>query len=182
MILVIDLEATCADDDSLPTGQMEVIEIGACWADFEGNVLDRFQCFARPILRPALTPFCMALTGIRQADIDSAPPFPAAAAALRQFADRHREAGATWASWGKWDARQIERDCARHGVPDPLQLEHQNAKRLFAKAQKIGKEVGLAKACELAGLTFAGTHHRALDDAQNVARLLPFALGLRHWR
>jgi inhibitor of KinA sporulation pathway (predicted exonuclease) len=35
----------------------------------------------------------------------------------------------------------------------------------------------MAKACELVGLTLAGTHHRALDDALNIARLLPWILG-----
>jgi hypothetical protein len=40
-ILVVDLEATCADDD--PAFDMETIEIGACWIGADGSVLDRFQ-------------------------------------------------------------------------------------------------------------------------------------------
>lgn len=38
----------------------------------------------------------------------------------------------------------------------PIALPRQNLKRLFAKAQRIGKEVGMAKACALAGLTLEG--------------------------
>ncbi|WP_438393635.1 DNA polymerase III [Caballeronia sp. DA-9] len=37
----------------------------------------------------------------------------------------------------------------------------------------------MVKACEPVGLTLAGTHHRALDDALNIARLLPWAFGDR---
>lgn len=182
LILVIDLEATCADDDSIPAEQMEVIEVGAVWATQEGQVLDRFQTLVRPILRPQLTQFCIQLVGIQQAEIDLAEPFPAAASALAKFANLHQNTRAVWMSWGQYDRKQIERECVRHGIGNPLGLEHQNAKRLFAKAQKIGKEIGMAKACELAQLKLKGTHHRGLDDACNIARLLPWALGLRDLR
>jgi inhibitor of KinA sporulation pathway (predicted exonuclease) len=173
----VDLEATCAEN--APTFDMETIEIGACWIAADGSVLDRFQSFVRPIVNPQLTPFCTQLTGITQADVDAAPLFPAAADALRAFVAKHQQASSVWMSWGAYDRKQFERDSARHGVAAPIALPHQNAKRLFAKARRIGKEVGMAKACELVGLTLAGTHHRALDDALNVARLLPWALGHR---
>ncbi|MDF2697512.1 MAG: Inhibitor of the KinA pathway to sporulation, putative exonuclease, partial [Labilithrix sp.] len=32
-------------------------------------------------------------------------------------------------------------------------------------------------ALEHAGLTLEGTHHRGIDDARNIARLLPWLLG-----
>jgi inhibitor of KinA sporulation pathway (predicted exonuclease) len=171
-ILVIDLEATCAENS--PAFDMETIEIGACWIAADGAVIDRFQSFVRPVVNPTLTPFCTQLTGITQADVDAAPLFPVAADALRAFVAQHQQAGSSWASWGTYDRKQLDRDSARHGVIAPIALPHQNAKRLFAKARRIGKEVGMAKACALVGLTLAGTHHRALDDALNVARLLPW--------
>lgn len=174
-ILVVDLEATC--DESAPAFDMETIEVGAVWVAPDGSVLDRLQTFARPVINPRLTPFCSTLTGIRQADVDSAPAFPAVAQALRAFVARHRQPGSMWASWGAWDGKQLERDSARHGMPPPIDLPHVNAKRLFAKARRIGKEVGMAKACELVGLELEGAHHRALDDALNMARLLPWVLG-----
>lgn len=174
-ILVVDLEATCSDAD--PDFDMETIEIGACWIGTGGLVLDRFQSFVRPVVNPQLTAFCTSLIGIRQADVDSAPLFPVAAAALRDFVSQHQQPGSVWASWGAYDRKQLDRDSTRHGVIAPVALPHQNVKRLFAKARRIGKEVGMAKACELVGLTLAGTHHRALDDALNIARLLPWALG-----
>lgn len=158
---------------------METIEIGACWIAADGSVLDCSQSFVRPTVNPQLTPFCTQLTGITQADVDAASLFPAAANALRAFVAKHQQAGSVWMSWGAFDRKQLERDSTRHGVSMPIALPHENAKRMFAKAQRIGKEVGMARACMMAGLQLAGTHHRALDDALNVARLLPWVWGNR---
>jgi inhibitor of KinA sporulation pathway (predicted exonuclease) len=179
-ILVIDLEATCSDDGTIPAEQMETIEIGACWIDQDGAVLDRFQSFVRPIMNPQLTEFCVRLLGIEQEIVDKAPTFEAAAWLLHQFVERYKTEESFWTSWGAYDNKQISRDSARHGITEPIGLQHQNAKRMFAKAQRIGKEVGMAKACELTRLGLEGTHHRALDDALNVARLLPWVLGQRY--
>jgi len=178
-VLVIDLEATCSEDGTIAPEDMETIEIGACWIGDGGTVIGRFQSFVRPVLNTHLTQFCTNLTGIQQKDVDDAPIFRDAADLLRQFVQLQPTEGTIWCSWGAYDLRQIERDCARHGIVDPIALPHQNAKRLFAKAQRIGKEVGMAKAIELVGLTREGAHHRALDDALNVARLLEWVFGAR---
>lgn len=42
-ILVVDLEATCSDDGTIPPEEMEIIEMGACWATERGVVLDGFS-------------------------------------------------------------------------------------------------------------------------------------------
>ncbi len=136
MILVIDLEATCSDDGSMTREQMEVIELGAVWATPAGVIINALQCFVRPVERPILKPFCMALTHIEQA--------------------------------------QIERENAQHGLPDPLAgLPHINLKAAFAKAPGI-KRTGMPTALPIAGIQREGEHHRALSDARNIARLLPF--------
>lgn len=171
MLLVLDLEATCADDGSIGADQMEIIEVGAVWASASGEALDTFQAFVRPVERPSLTAFCMALTGIVQASVDAAAPWPAVAGALAAFARRHP--GEAWGSWGGYDERQIGRDCARHGVAHPLGgRRHRNIKSEFARARSM-RPVGMAEALALAGLDLQGRHHRALDDALNLARLLP---------
>ena len=172
-ILVIDLEATCDEGDGLPGEDMEVIEVGAVWATAEGEVLDSFESLVRPTLHPQLSAFCQALTGIRQADVDTAPLFPEVAAQLASFAQRY-PAAAVWGSWGKFDDKQIQRDCQRHGVASPLPaLSHVNLKRQFAKSRKI-KEVGMARALQMVGLPLDGAHHRGLADATNIAKLLPW--------
>jgi inhibitor of KinA sporulation pathway (predicted exonuclease) len=179
-ILMIDLEATCANDGSLPPEAMEIIEIGGVWATPEGLLLDRFQVFVRPLINPTLTPFCSALTGIEQDDVSAAELFPVAAAALHEFAARRGGEGVIWMSWGAYDLKQIERECARHAISEPLRLPHRNAKQLFARHQHLKKPTDLAGACQLAGIKLEGSYHRALDDAMNTARLLPWVLGRRH--
>jgi len=59
----------------------------------------------------------------------------------------------------------------------PITLQHQNLKRLFAKRRRTGKEVGMAMALKLVGCKAEGHHHRALDDARNIARLVPWVYG-----
>lgn len=176
-VLVVDLEATCDEGNRMPADQMEIIEIGAVWATRGGRILDEFQAFVRPVLHPRLTDFCRQLTGIRQVDVDAAALFPEVAVKLARFAELHRAAslGAPiWGSWGRYDARQFERDCARHAAPHPMPgFEHVNLKSGFARSRRI-KEVGMSRALQMAGLQLEGKHHRGLDDARNIARLLPF--------
>jgi|TARA_Y100000296_G_scaffold86723_2_gene127523 inhibitor of KinA sporulation pathway (predicted exonuclease) len=176
-ILVVDLEATCADDGSIAPEDMEIIEIGACWATESGVVLERFQHLVRPLVRPILTPFCKQLIGITQEEVDQAPLFPVAAQALQTFVNDTALTDAVWMSWGAYDHKQLTREAQRHGIAMPLIMPHQNAKRLFAKAQRIGKEVGMVRACALAGIRLEGQHHRGLDDAVNIAKLMPWVLG-----
>lgn len=176
-VLVVDLEAACSDDGSISVEEMETIEIGACWATEEVLILHRFQHFVRPLEWPVLMPFCMALTRISQRDVDQASLFPVAARALSEFASQFAEPGATWLSWGAYDMKQIAREIVRHDIASPLAMPHQNGKKMFAKVQRIGKEVGMAKACELAKIPMEGLHHRGLDDSVNIARLMPSVLG-----
>ncbi|MGC4417198.1 MULTISPECIES: exonuclease domain-containing protein [Cupriavidus] len=173
-VLVVDLEATCSED--MTGWDMETTEIGACVVR-DGAVLACFQTFVRPVVNPRLTAFCTALTGISQSDVDSAPLFPVAAELLRQFVELHQEPGSSWASWGAYDRTQLTRDALRSGVAEPITLPHVNLKQLFAKQQRIGKQVGATRALTLANLAFEGIHHRALDDARNIAKLLPYAFG-----
>lgn len=172
-ILVVDLEATC--DENSPDFDMEIIEIGAAWATPAGEILDTFQRFVRPMERPQLTSFCMALTHIEQAHIDAALGWAAVATELARFAQS--QAGTCWGSWGAYDRRQIERESSRHDIAAPFAgLSHQNLKASFAKVRRI-KQVGMTTALQIAGLPLLGEHHRALDDCINVARLLPWILG-----
>ena len=169
-LLVVDLEMTCADDGSIPAGSMEVIEVGAVHVSRAGEVIERFEAFVRPVRHPVLTSFCRTLLHIEQEQIDGARPWPEVASNLSEFAARH---GAhDWGSWGDSDRRQIEQECVRHRSPHPLGwLAHRNLKREFAKARRI-KQVGIAAALRIVGIEREGAAHRALSDAENVARLL----------
>ena len=178
--LVIDLEATTDDgtDDAraVPPDKMETIEIGAVLVRANTLAVEaEFQTFVRPVRHPVLTPFCTELTSITQAMLADAPSFPEATEALRRAMLAGRW-GVVRGSWGLFDDTQLRRDCAFHALDYPMP-EHLNLKNVFSAAQGRRKRYGMAKALHLCGLDLVGAHHRALDDAKNIARVLPWIVG-----
>lgn len=174
--LVIDFEATCCDQGTVPRHAMEIIEFGVVMVDAaDFRIVDEFQSFVRPVRHPQLTGFCTRLTSIRQADVDAAPTFPACVAAFESWLSRYRDVA--FCSWGDYDRNQLQQDCDFHRIPNPIAAPHRNVKRLFSERQGRTKTYGLSAAVRDAGLAFAGTHHRGIDDARNIARLLPFVFG-----
>jgi 3'-5' exoribonuclease 1 len=170
--LVLDLEATCDDADAVPRAESEIIEIGAVLID--GRTMEpvrEFQTFVRPLVHAQLTRFCTELTTITQADVDGAPTFPEVAPDLTAFGE-----GALFCSWGDYDRNQLARDAERHGIAMPLLGKHVNLKDVFARMVG-GRRRGNRNALSRVGLAATGTHHRGIDDARNIARLLPFMLG-----
>lgn len=174
----MDLEATCDDRGAVPKQEMEIIEIGAVLVEpREFAVLSEYQSFVRPQRHPRLTVFCRGLTTISQAEVDAAPLFPQVIAAFKAWMYEH---GATvFCSWGEYDRKQMELDCALHRVPYPMPGRHLNVKALFSETRGMKKRLGMAEALQHAGLELTGTHHRGIDDARNIARLLPLAVGRR---
>jgi inhibitor of KinA sporulation pathway (predicted exonuclease) len=79
-------------------------------------------------------------------------------------------------SWGDYDRKQLQQDCDFHQCLNPIAAQHLNVKKLFAEKYRIGKPLGLGQAIRKANLTFSGTPHRGIDDARNIARLLPLAI------
>jgi inhibitor of KinA sporulation pathway (predicted exonuclease) len=172
--LVVDLEATCDEGGAMPRDQTEIIEIGAVLV--EGKTLRtvaEFMTFVRPIVHPVLTAFCTQLTTITQDMVDPAPGFPAAAARLAAFGQ-----GALFCSWGNYDRNQLAQDARLHGIAPPLGPDHWNLKEAFAETGGSRRRgLGVFAALHKVGLPPIGTHHRGIDDARNIARLLPYVLG-----
>jgi inhibitor of KinA sporulation pathway (predicted exonuclease) len=171
----VDVEATCDDKGAVPKREMEIIEIGAVIVHL-GSVaaVSQYQTFVRPVRHRLLTPFCQSLTHIRQPDVSAAPLFPIAIASFKAW--MFQFSGIAWASWGDFDRLQFEQDCAFHHVPYPLPGTHANLKAMFSARQGLKKKLGMADALRHAGLQLEGTHHRGLDDARNIARLVPHCL------
>lgn len=119
-----------------------------------------------------LTPFCTELTTITQDKVDGAPTFDQVSPLLQEFAIKYLEEQSIWASWGNYDRSQFEHDSARHRVENPAaHLPHANLKKIFAK-RRTTKRMGMMGALQIAGIEHIGLHHRALDDAINIAQLL----------
>ncbi|MEG3838759.1 3'-5' exonuclease [Microcoleus sp. herbarium14] len=177
--LVVDLEATCCDRGNLIKEEMEIIEIGAVMVEAENlNTVDEFQSFIKPVRYPILTEFCKSLTSIAQAQVDVAPSYSEAIALLKKWLSGY--SNGVFGSWGDFDRQQFQQDSNFHKVPFPIAYPHINLKQLFTEKQGLRKRHGMAQALQLAGLPLEGTHHRGIDDARNIAKLLPYLLEQKH--
>ncbi len=167
--IICDLEATCWADKRQPE-RMEIIEIGAVkLASAAGPVLQEFAAVVRPVPEPTLSDFCRGLTGITQADVDGAEPFPVV---LDRFVAWMGPTPVRFCSWGQYDLNQLRMDCTRHAIafPPPF-ADHLNVKNGWAAGKGV-KPRGLARALALMGMTLEGRHHRGIDDARNIARIV----------
>lgn len=174
--LILDLEATCCDQETIKRHQMEIIEIGAIMVAAQDlTVIDEFQTFIKPIRYPVLTEFCKSLTSITQEQVEQAPGYVEAIALLQQWLSNYPNG--VFGSWGDYDRNQFKQDSRFHNIPFPIAYPHANLKQVFSEAQGLPKRYGMAEALQLAGIALEGTHHRGIDDARNIAKLLPFILG-----
>ncbi len=171
--LVIDVESTCWEHEP-PRGQTsEIVEIGLCVLDLQS--LERGE--RRSIMvRPQMSEvgeFCTRLTGITPEMVAQAAPL---ADALEILRDQYRSDERLFASWGDYDRNQFMRNCRTYDLKYPFGPTHLNIKTLFSAAFGLTCELDLDTACARLGITMEGTHHRGVDDAWNVARILALLL------
>ncbi|EIN03621.1 hypothetical protein PUNSTDRAFT_146951 [Punctularia strigosozonata HHB-11173 SS5] len=207
-LLVIDVEATCqaGTDFAWPN---EIIEWPVClmrWMDKDGpsgvakdlRIVDEFRAFVKPTWRPVLSKFCTELTGIEQADVDSAPTFPEVLASFRGFLVKNglldaetdeRLCRFCFSSDGPWDLRDfLVKQCfiSKIDIPPWIPIDFLDTRIVVQghvrKDFPDGSRVHLNKrarspsiVAQLRGLglePFAGRQHCGIDDARNVARIL----------
>ncbi|HLO88425.1 MAG TPA: 3'-5' exonuclease [Nostocaceae cyanobacterium] len=168
--LVIDLEATCCNQKTIPPEEMEMIEIGAVMLNSQTWEIEaEFQQFIQPVRHPKLTDFCTELTSITQQDVVTAPLFPNAIAKFQAWKDAFSDH--VFCSWGKYDKEQFQQDCRYHQIPYPFDHQHINIKEEFSAYLGVKRRYGMARALEILGLELIGTHHRGIDDARNIAAI-----------
>ena len=133
--VIFDLEATCWVKGTRP-GRQETMEFGAVRID--GRSLDpvsEFNSFVRPVDRPHLSEFCIELTGISQADVDAAPPFPEVFTASQPWVG---PAEMRLSTWGANDANQLKVESRRHKLVFPERFEtFWNLKKDFSAAHGL---------------------------------------------
>ena len=168
--LIVDLEATCSNNGAVPRDEMEIIEIGAVMQDSRTfEVESEFQTFVRPARHPELTEFCTALTGIVQTNVAVAPSFEQALDAMKDWMSDFNDA--LFCSWGDYDRKQLLQDCEFHQIAYPFHSGHLNLKAEFGST--VGRrKLGIVEALRHLGMDFEGSHHRGLDDARNIARII----------
>ena len=172
--LILDLEATCSNDGSIPSQEMEIIEIGAVMVNRSSWEIDsEYQQFIKPVIHPKLTDFCTQLTTITQQDVDTAPIFPEVIPQFKEWIDSYPDN--IFCSWGNYDKKQFIQDCQFHNLAYPFGSEHRNIKKEFSLY--LGdkkKRFGMAQALEYLGIELQGTHHRGIDDARNIAAIYKY--------
>jgi len=170
--IVLDLEATCWNDDKLRDKyQSEIIEIGAVKINDKLEIIDEYDRYIKPKLNPVLSDFCKELTTIKQEDIDIASGFYEVISDFKNWIHSHNtNINYNLCSWGFYDKKQLVQDCTLHNLPIKWLDKHISVKHQFCKNRRI-KHVGMLTALRMLNLKHDGTHHRGIDDAKNIANI-----------
>lgn len=177
-INVVDVEASCWDssegycppmEDGSPQVN-EIIEIGICVVDTESlERISKESILVKPE-HSKVSEFCTELTTLTQEQVNKGIRFKQACEQLRERYSSHKR---LWASFGDYDREQFRRQCREYGwAPYPFGVGHLNIKHIFPLAYGLKKEIGMARALEIAGLGFEGTIHRGVDDSYAIGSIL----------
>ena len=176
--IVFDLEATCWKGRPI-SKQQETIEIGAIKLNRFGELEGRYSRFIRPLINPNLSAFCQELTTIEQEDIDKAASFTPVIEEFQDWVGIFDEEYLL-CSWGNFDKQLLVQDCDLHDMEYEWLDPHINLKRQYQEILRLHRPRGLKYAVETEGFDFTGIHHRAISDAENLAKL--FVKFLDEWR
>lgn len=173
-IIVIDLEATCWNG-KVPAGQVnEIIEIGICVLNTSTGEISKNEGILIKPERSKVSPFCTELTTITQDMLDAEGiSYKDASAKLSANYNAHHY---TWASYGAYDLNMMKKQCKIRGVEYPLSQNHINVKTLFSQVKGLKRKVGMNGALGILNIPLEGTHHRGVDDAKNIAKILTWCL------
>jgi inhibitor of KinA sporulation pathway (predicted exonuclease) len=173
-ILIIDLEATCWEGNPPKGQENEIIEIGACLLDIETGTISKNKGILIAPEYSKVSPFCTQLTTITQEMLDEKGiSLEDANDILREEYDSENY---TWASYGAYDLNMVKRQCTKFKIDYPFADDHINVKALFSEIKGLRKEVGMGGALKMLNFKLEGTHHRGVDDARNIAKILHWCL------
>jgi inhibitor of KinA sporulation pathway (predicted exonuclease) len=181
-ITVIDLEATCWDDDEYQKKHSEIIEIGLAVINIKEEQIKQVKSIyvipeklinerkSGVSTYKAISDYCINLTGITESKLlKQGKTLKAASAEIM----KHYPYSKTWMSWGYYDKSFLEKECIRKHVTFPFsKYTHMNASLLYSLINKNKKGTGLKKAMDKLGIPFDGKQHSGKDDAYNTAKVI----------
>lgn len=167
--IIYDLEATCWLGRP-PKGYNEVIEIGAVKVNEYGETVGSFESFVKPTLNPLLSGFCKKLTSITQSQVDSAQNFPKVIEQFQNWAGMFEE-DCYICSWGNNDRKLFWDECIIHDLETDWLDNYENLKVQYDKLKGEGVKGNLKKIVVKEGFEFTGIQHRAISDAENLAKI-----------
>lgn len=165
-LTIVDLEM------NQPSGR--IIQLGAVVADLHHLHIDaKFERFVNP--GESVSSYITDLTGIEDGDLHDAPSLADATKDFWNFVLSNDCAGRI-AGWGDdpWQLSDAAKQC---GVSTPDKMVFYDVQKLF-KFFRAGAELpvqtgdGLKNTVEDMGMDFVGTHHDALHDSLNTAKIL----------
>ena len=171
LINVVDLEATCWGEGMQPADQTsDIIEIGISVVDVEAaRIVSTESILVKPE-RSEVSAFCTQLTTLTPELV--AREGIAFQEALRRLKKDYDAPARIFASWGDYDRKAFERQCAAMQLKLPFGPTHMNVKTLHALSRPMPVEVGMDEALSELGMPLEGTHHRGGDDSRNIAKIL----------
>ncbi len=167
--IIFDLEATCWLGRP-PKGYNEIIEIGAIRINRYGEYLGRFEQFVRPSVNPVLSGFCKKLTSITQTQVDTAKTYPSVYQEFLEWAGIFEE-DSYICSWGNNDIKLLRSDCELHDLEDNWLDNYVNLKAQYNSIKRAAVKGTLKKIVIKEGFEFTGKAHRAISDAENLAKI-----------
>ncbi len=170
-IIIIDLEATCWENDRIPSGQkVDIIEIGICKLNLTSKAISQKQSIYVIPERSEINRFCTKLTGITPQLIEEKGIYFEEACEI--IREQYHSAPLTWAGYGNFDGEQIIEQCDWLGIKNPFSENYMNVMYEFKRHFGLHKQIGLKRALDYLNMDFEGTHHSGADDAYNTARIL----------
>ena len=170
-ILVIDVEATCSEDNSVYRN--EIIEVGVAVIDIATKTIESSEGILVVPPTTEINSFCTQLTTITPELIEKEGI--SFSAAIEILLTKYKSNRNVFASWGDYDRTSFVKNCNWNKIEYPFPNMHLNVKSLFAA--KFGWNGGVEKCAESLGLKFEGTQHRGVDDSRMIAKILLKLLG-----
>ncbi|MBL1223463.1 exonuclease domain-containing protein [Chryseobacterium sp. L7] len=170
-ILIIDLEATCWENDRIPIGQnVDIIEIGICRLNLKSKTISQKQSIYVIPERSEINDFCTKLTGITPELIEEKGIY--FEEACEKIIEEYNPGTLTWAGFGNFDKEQIFEQCDWLGIENPFDGNYLNIMEEFRGHFRLHKMIGLRRALDHLNMNFEGNHHSGSDDAYNAAKIL----------
>ncbi|WP_026904653.1 3'-5' exonuclease [Pedobacter glucosidilyticus] len=174
-ILVIDLEATCwGEDGSYQQQNSEIIEIGLCILNVDSGEIEANEGILVKPVHSDISDFCTQLTSITPEMIEQEGRSLEEAIVLLR--EKYHSLNYSWASYGAYDKNMLLEQCKRFNVEYPMSSSHINVKTLLSRKLNLEKGLGMQKALKRLNIPLEGTHHRGVDDAKNIAKILKLIL------
>ena len=190
MLLVVDFEATCLE---VPDSQYipEIIEFPVIAIDCGGStttttennppprVIAEFHSYVKPVVNPLLNEFTTKLTGIRQEQVDAAPPLQEV---IYKFSEWYQSTflsniSSCLCTDGSHDVREFVFRCSvltqRTQWPvTPSFFRWIDIKETFSNFLNIPYQGNITTMLDILGMTFEGRPHSGIDDARNLSKIV----------